>query len=444
MAVPAGGTLAALASRHSRGATGPAPTASDGVGVGSQQLGRCASDWCSSLWRLLESCVPHLSVQTICVYVKQGSVSATNGLVLIASCVAQFTELHGLIRSAQDHLPISWPIVLYDLVGDLSEKARKEAASWCGVELRHFELERFGIKLDSRLLTVSMWKPFMIRQCLLGLPPSGIVVYADASTRFQAPLGAPLVDAVHQLGFVGRATAGPVAMYTHPDTVADLAKLGAAVRSDIRDYVAAPMVCGCLNIWSHKALERIIEPWAACAARRECILPRGADGLDNRAGLSKTCRPGLQGHCHRNDQSALSIILFEAFGRHAVNASLSHANSNSSGTTKAAAKELDAAQALVPYLRNTSIGKESFRMGKATLYGTVITTERASRSTADPVVQSQRRCVRSSAEAFISNASAGRRHGWVPCSWSNGCCKRHPRTPSCNAGVFAGVRRSVQ
>lgn len=209
--------------------------------------------------------------------------------------------------------------------------------------------------------------------------------YADTSTRLHEELSDALLKAVQTIGFVGRQTSSPVAMYTHPQMAVELTR--ARLRRSSGDltsrlggysdlpaaalaraganlsalYMDAPMVCGCVSLWAHRpdVMERLIEPWAECTRTRACILPPGADGQDNRIGLSTRCRPGLQGHCHRGDQSALSIILYEAFAVREGND-------------------------VAPYLRNTETSAETWRMCRARLYGTPMTTERASRHATPP------------------------------------------------------------
>ena len=72
------------------------------------------------------------------------------------------------------------------------------------------------------------------------------------------------------------------------------------------------MICGCINFWRNSDFvwNRILIPWAICASRDECLLPSGAGGFEGRG----RCQAGYKGKCHRGDQSALSIILFEIFG----------------------------------------------------------------------------------------------------------------------------------
>ena len=91
------------------------------------------------------------------------------------------------------------------------------------MEYRLFNSSRTHATWDRGYLTLSVWKPLIIHDCLRELPPKGIVFYADTSTRLQEPLSANLLAAVQEIGFVGRQTTSPVAMYTHPQMAAELA-----------------------------------------------------------------------------------------------------------------------------------------------------------------------------------------------------------------------------
>ena len=297
----------------------------------------------------------------------------TPGILVTGTSHNHFAQLYGLVHSAQRHLPPTWRVVVYDLLGDLAPTDAARVASWCRVEYRRFDTQRVhNSTWFQRYLTLSVWKPSIIRESLLALPPGGIVFYADTSVRLHEPLSPALIAAVQTRGFVGRQTASPIAMYTHPQMATELARdrSVAEVPVNISDYNTAPMVCGCMLMWANMpfALDQLLTPWEKCINRRACILPEGADGQDNHIGLSTRCRPGLDGHCHRGDQSALSIILYEAFDvrRRGVAAA---------------------------YLENTTVGKESWRMGKSWLHGTLFTTERASSLRVDPMGRDDLACV---------------------------------------------------
>jgi hypothetical protein len=59
-----------------------------------------------------------------------------------------FEEAYGMVRTAQEQLPLGWSIVVYDLIGDLSAKEVATIRAWCHVEYRLFDVA--GFELDAR------------------------------------------------------------------------------------------------------------------------------------------------------------------------------------------------------------------------------------------------------------------------------------------------------
>jgi hypothetical protein len=119
------------------------------------------------------------------------------------------------------------------------------------------------------------------------------------------------------VGFLGLRAGGPISDFTHPNTMQRLAALGGVVRAGhIQNYTNAPVVCGCIGFWfnSPKTVGNILYPLTQCARDQTCIRPNGANGFHlNGVPTQSKCNRGHEGHCHRGDQSALSIILYEAF-----------------------------------------------------------------------------------------------------------------------------------
>jgi len=257
-------------------------------------------------------------------------------------------QVRGMLQTAKTHLPTSWRFIVYDLVGDMKPVDVSRVQKWCRVDYRRFDTVSAATKshrnlstptsnlharnvvrsmLDPRFLTNSAWKPLIILECLASLPEDSILVYADASMRFTGSLAeSGLLQLASRYSFVGKTTASPIAMYTHPKTFTELARISRnRTRPEIREYMHARMVCGCVSLWKNTrfARLRIMQPWVQCAKQRSCIQPAGADGfkVNNNSvesmpvGFDTECRPGLDGHCHRGDQSVLSTILFELFGR---------------------------------------------------------------------------------------------------------------------------------
>ena len=94
-----------------------------------------------------------------------------------------------------------------------------------------------------------------------------------------------------------------------------------ALGRNASSYDHVPVACGCVSLWRpfRSIIANLVEPWAQCAVRDECIRPAGADGFKingpNGTGLpSMKCRPGDDGrHCHRGDQSVLSILAWDLY-----------------------------------------------------------------------------------------------------------------------------------
>ena len=287
------------------------------------------------------------------------------GLVVTATSANHFGVATGFISSAQRYTAASWRFVFYDIIGDFTEAMRSEVASWCRVEYRLFNATRHGVVINPRVLTNSAWKPLLLLECLVELrAQSGLLIYADASIRFHAVM--PPVELKHTLRHsipvVGLSNneGEVVARITHPGMVRELADIVGGP-SDLQQYMRVPVACGGIHFWSATdwTIQHVMRPWAACAARDSCILPSGASGFNNRAGLPALCRKGLEGHCHRGDMSALSIVLSEAF----------HVRDHVDHLAEEGWRP--------PYLRNTTmVGKDNWKKSHARIYGSLISIER--------------------------------------------------------------------
>lgn len=232
---------------------------------------------------------------------------APPGLVVTGISANHVEEVMGFISSAQRYTPDSWQILVYELADSMPSRF----AGLCRVQYRR-PRKLPPIAFDRRFLTNSAWKPLVILESVSLLAEGGLILYGDASTRLTQDLLQPsLLNALASAGGVlGRATSGDVAHYTHPHTFAAMGN-----GRSIEHYHGVPIVCGCVSLWQPTAavLKQVLEPWAACAAQEQCIKPAGADGfkIDGRYVEGHSCRPGLQGHCHRGDQSVLSILLHD-------------------------------------------------------------------------------------------------------------------------------------
>lgn len=253
-----------------------------------------------------------------------------SGFIISGISANHFSEVQQMIVSAQQFLPQNWSILVYDLVGDLSNDEIHHIKSWCNVSYVHVKSST-SVEFDKSLLTNSAWKALIIKKTFKLLPVGSIVVYADASQVFKTSL-APIIDIVQRVGIVGRPTVGPLADFTHPDTFLELSKIlpSSVVSSNISDYVEVPIICGCITFWLVDPIieSLILKPFLECSMNKECILPKGASGLkiNNKYSPTNKCVRSHRGTCHRGDQSVLSTILYGYYVK---------INSKRNGTNKA-------------------------------------------------------------------------------------------------------------
>ena len=103
------------------------------------------------------------------------------GILVTATSANHLLQVAGLVRSAQLHLPTTWRVVVYDLIGDLRQADARRVSAWCGTEYRAFDAltyrRRANGTWEPRVLNQGWWKPFIIEECLAQLPPGGVVMY---------------------------------------------------------------------------------------------------------------------------------------------------------------------------------------------------------------------------------------------------------------------------
>ena len=130
------------------------------------------------------------------------------------------------------------------------------------------------------------------------------VIYCDASTRFNAHMSS-LIPLWQSVGILSRKTLGPASAYTHPLTYRSFD----VAPSDFHKVSMA--AAGVLLITGTAFVkQRILAPWVQCALRQQCIAPGGLVYTDCVRGKNAYDYRG----CQRFDQSALTVLLFKAFG----------------------------------------------------------------------------------------------------------------------------------
>ena len=252
---------------------------------------------------------------------KRTKKDARNHLPKVGRFVTAFTEDHyweavGWVRSLQTFIQnqegvTDWKIIIYDLVGDLADP---DIANWCYVEYRRF---RNMSSHERASLTNSAWKPHIINQVLSeDVPAQGVVIWGDASCRLNPAvlLNYKFWRLQNTVGVLATNMRHNIANFTHPDMVDQLSNtiMRLSPSRTISDYLESPSINGASQVYRKNTfvMNQIMKPWLLCATNKDCIMPEGSSGFRG-SSVSEDCVRDLQGHCHRGDQSALSIILWE-------------------------------------------------------------------------------------------------------------------------------------
>ncbi|KAJ8023635.1 hypothetical protein HOLleu_36130 [Holothuria leucospilota] len=254
--------------------------------------------------RLADSVDRATSTETETIFIDLDEVKPPlNFLYEKLTLVTSFSQNHfkegiGFIGSAQHQMP-NKTIIVYDL--GLHKQAINKIRSFCNVELRRFNFEKYPTHLK-RLHTYA-FKPIIIN---LVLNEFGVIYYGDASIRFKKPLLELLPDCVSHHGFLGhiRCFDPKVPRRSKLSCYHDYrltknemyGKIGVNKTEYYTANFSSPAVSGglMLVINSTTVQSKIMKPWLRCALDVSCIAPRGAS-LRN----------------HRFDQSALSMLVFK-------------------------------------------------------------------------------------------------------------------------------------
>lgn len=253
-------------------------------------------------------------------YVTAGWTMPESGTIVTAFDLSHFKEAQPMIRSVQDHLPPGWKFVVYDLIGNWGHENLEIARQWCNVKLRAF-LPPLGFQLRTWTdMQHKHWKALVIKEQFQLLDHGSALIWADASQRFHGDIK-PLVKRAFEIGFLSRKGMSPIGKYTHPQMIDVLAEPEVAgdivTHTNILDYANdhAIMIASGFGIYPKINLtERIIDAWVRCMLLERCFAPPTASGWHGMG----MCVPDLKGHCHRGDQSALNVILYELLGRNAT------------------------------------------------------------------------------------------------------------------------------
>ncbi|XP_065194470.1 uncharacterized protein LOC135825775 [Sycon ciliatum] len=207
-----------------------------------------------------------------------------------------YREAIDMIASSHHHMAKKI-ILVYNL--GLSLHSVLQLKTLCWVKLRNIDLSLYPPHV--RWLKACAWKPLIIQAALQEFKA---VIYCDASTRFNAHMSS-LIPLWQSVGILSRKTLGPASAYTHPLTYRSFD----VAPSDFHKVSMA--AAGVLLITGTAFVkQRILAPWVQCALRQQCIAPGGLVYTDCARGKNAYDYRG----CQRFDQSALTVLLFKAFG----------------------------------------------------------------------------------------------------------------------------------
>ena len=228
-------------------------------------------------------------------------------VVITAFSNNHFCEAEDMIASVQANLP-NTRLIVYDL--GLSIGNKTQLSKFCNVEVRPFDFSKYPLYVK-RLLTYA-WKPIIISEVIREYE---IVIYGDASMRFRRPAAERLIPRLLEFPFVsGPSHRFPSTTLTHDSTLKFLGlNMSRAIAAkEINGTVPATLFCA----WFTSVIrEKWMKRWLDCALHEECIAPPGSSPYGCKGNYRLKKGDGAYTGCHRFDQSALNIILYQEFGR---------------------------------------------------------------------------------------------------------------------------------
>lgn len=135
----------------------------------------------------------------------------------------------------------------------------------------------------------------------------GFVWWVDASVKFTMWNISRAIKHTKQNGvlfFVSTDSIANASMTSHTDV-----RTFKYLNEDICKFRQLGEVWATTVMFYYNQISRaIVQAWVSCALNRDCIAPPGTENM-------LTCHPGVRedGHCHRFDQSVLSILIRRLF-----------------------------------------------------------------------------------------------------------------------------------
>ena len=224
-------------------------------------------------------------------------------VVVTAISSNHFNEAQDLIGSVQSKLPYT-QLIVYDL--GLYARHKAQLATYCNVEVRPLDFSKYPP--HAKILKTYAWKPIITAEISREYE---VILYGDASMRIINTEKLP--SFLLKFPYVGGPIDDrPITVATHDSTLKYLKlNLSREMAAKEMSFTIEAVFC----VWFTESIrEKWLKRWLDCALHAECIAPPGSSPYG--------CKPynpsdkGIYIGCHRFDQSALNVILYQEFGRH--------------------------------------------------------------------------------------------------------------------------------
>ena len=219
-----------------------------------------------------------------------------------------FEESKDMVASIQKYLPQS-KIMYYDL--GLTEAQRLEVSKYCNVALQTFQWDKYPPHV--KVLGNFAWKPLVVKEVA---EKYDLFMYGDSSIRMKSSKIGPVLVSLLEVPFFDTYPGfTPIISLTHDDTIKYL-----KYPPSRKDMVKWGTLQGgaWIMLVNHDMKENVLKPWVDCALHEQCIAPKGSAVVPCHFEMLEY-RDGRYIGCHRQDQSALNIILAKRFGLNMFN-----------------------------------------------------------------------------------------------------------------------------
>ena len=226
-------------------------------------------------------------------------------VVVTAFSSNHFEEAQDLIASVQANLPYT-RLIVYDLGLTVGNKTR--LSKYCNVEIYPIDFSKYPP--HAKHINKYAWKPIITSEISKQYE---VVIYGDASLRILHPVLESIIPLLLDFPFVSGPMSGePIPRLTHDSTLRylglEMSRKEAANELDMT-------LQAIYSAWFTEVIrENWLKRWLDCALHEECIAPTGTDPFNCNIDLLHRGGGEYIG-CHRFDQSALNIILYQEFGR---------------------------------------------------------------------------------------------------------------------------------